>query len=622
MIIYIENHKYDVTEFVNEHPGGAEVFNNGADLTKEFNEVGHSKDAIKLLKQYLVEDNTEEPTKEHTKEHTKEATKKKNKQHTKEKINLDEVSIKEFFFHKFSQTKLSRLFTKEDKANLHKILGVFALLNYVYFFFDVGYSGCKGKMTLRKKDANFLFSVIPLALLSLSALMFHTPSASNNTGMPQEYQFHSILFAMRSILIILVITLFGKTTFARILTVAILFATMYAADMISYYFKDTSKKYGAKITSLSFWNECPVLVRNIIKTIYVVAQLTATSAFFAADIELHFVALFIIQLTALLFTLLRKQIISMKGWHLGYLFQYLLVFLLWHNDAKIYKAILIGVICYVVRVHLRVSKYMMWSAYAVIFALVTGKTISFSKVLQLLSLLSIITYVLKSQNKVFDKKRSSNQTTVLKNLKQEKNHCIDIDISPIFKYYPGQHFNLFFNTEKRPYTPIHVSGQQANFFIKNYENGKVSPNICKYYYEKGDVNVLGPFGNKYYDPEKDALMIQDAEVTRKKIIMFCCGTGITPFYSILTNLSKHTKYKCKLYASFKSRADRFLVQDIPKSSAKKRCFYSQEGTRLTKETVEKILSKNKKAVVLVCGTKSYNEMIKSCCGDERICYCW
>ena len=97
MIIYIENHKYDVTEFVNEHPGGAEVFNNGADLTKEFNEVGHSKDAIKLLKQYLVEDNTEEPTKEHTKEHTKEATKKKNKQHTKEKINLDEVSIKEFF---------------------------------------------------------------------------------------------------------------------------------------------------------------------------------------------------------------------------------------------------------------------------------------------------------------------------------------------------------------------------------------------------------------------------------------------------------------------------------------------------------------------------------------------
>ena len=121
-------------------------------------------------------------------------------------------------------------------------------------------------MTLRKKDANFLFSVIPLALLSLSALMFHTPSASNNTGMPQEYQFHSILFAMRSILIILVITLFGKTTFARILTVAILFATMYAADMISYYFKDTSKKYGAKITSLSFWNECPVLVRNIIKT--------------------------------------------------------------------------------------------------------------------------------------------------------------------------------------------------------------------------------------------------------------------------------------------------------------------------------------------------------------------
>ena len=43
MIIYIENHKYDLTEFVNEHPGGAEVFKNGEDLTKEFKKLRNNK---------------------------------------------------------------------------------------------------------------------------------------------------------------------------------------------------------------------------------------------------------------------------------------------------------------------------------------------------------------------------------------------------------------------------------------------------------------------------------------------------------------------------------------------------------------------------------------------------
>lgn len=619
MIIYIDSNKYDITEFVNEHPGGSEVFKDGTDLTKEFNEVGHSKEAIKMLEQYLVKDNTEVSAEVPTKEHTGN----RNKELAKEKVNLDKVSIKEFFLHKFTQTKLSKLFTKEDKASMHKILGVFALLNYGYFFFDIGYSGCKGKMTLRKKNVNLVFSIIPLAILSLSALMFHTPLKSNNVAMPREYQFHSILFVMRSILIILVIIIFGETTFTRILTVVIIFATMYAADMISYYFKDTSKKYGAKVTSINFWSECPVVVRNIIKTIYVVAQLTATSAFFIADIELHIASVFVIQLTALLFTLKRKNIISTEGWHIGYMLQYLLVALLWHKHMGIYIYVLIGIICYIVRVHLRVNKYMMWSIYTLIFALVTDKNITLLKVIPLLSLLSIVTYTLNSKNKIFDKKRILSCTTVSKNLKCKNYNCIHINVSHTFKYYPGQHFNLFFNSEKRPYTPIHISGQLAKFFIKNYENGKISPNVCKYYYENADVHVLGPFGNKYYDPEKDAFMMHNKEIASTKIIMFCCGTGITPFYSILTNLSKNTKYKCKLYASFKSKEDRFLVQDIPKKKAKKQCFYSKTDTRLTKEKVENILMKNKTSVVLVCGTNSYNELIRSCCiNNKQSYYIW
>ena len=39
MIIIINNDKYDVTEFINEHPGGKDVFIDGADMTAEFNKI-------------------------------------------------------------------------------------------------------------------------------------------------------------------------------------------------------------------------------------------------------------------------------------------------------------------------------------------------------------------------------------------------------------------------------------------------------------------------------------------------------------------------------------------------------------------------------------------------------
>ncbi|XP_018803811.1 PREDICTED: cytochrome b5 [Bactrocera latifrons] len=54
-IIYKES-VYDVTKFINEHPGGAESILEyaGKDATKAFNQVGHSSDAIKEMKSYKI----------------------------------------------------------------------------------------------------------------------------------------------------------------------------------------------------------------------------------------------------------------------------------------------------------------------------------------------------------------------------------------------------------------------------------------------------------------------------------------------------------------------------------------------------------------------------------------
>ncbi|XP_038662324.1 cytochrome b5 [Scyliorhinus canicula] len=47
---------YDVTKFLEEHPGGEEVLfeQAGGDATESFEDVGHSSDARDMLKQYFI----------------------------------------------------------------------------------------------------------------------------------------------------------------------------------------------------------------------------------------------------------------------------------------------------------------------------------------------------------------------------------------------------------------------------------------------------------------------------------------------------------------------------------------------------------------------------------------
>uniref|UniRef100_A0A6M2DUD4 Cytochrome b5 n=1 Tax=Xenopsylla cheopis TaxID=163159 RepID=A0A6M2DUD4_XENCH len=54
--IIIHNNVYDVTEFLNEHPGGEEVLleQAGKDGSEAFEDVGHSSDARELMKKYKI----------------------------------------------------------------------------------------------------------------------------------------------------------------------------------------------------------------------------------------------------------------------------------------------------------------------------------------------------------------------------------------------------------------------------------------------------------------------------------------------------------------------------------------------------------------------------------------
>ena len=55
MKIIIANKYYDITEFAKEHPGGYELFINNSDMTKLFNEAGHSSYAVSLHSNFKSE---------------------------------------------------------------------------------------------------------------------------------------------------------------------------------------------------------------------------------------------------------------------------------------------------------------------------------------------------------------------------------------------------------------------------------------------------------------------------------------------------------------------------------------------------------------------------------------
>jgi len=60
--LIIHDQVYDVSKFLDEHPGGEEVLleQAGKDATENFEDVGHSSDARDLMKQYLIGELAEE----------------------------------------------------------------------------------------------------------------------------------------------------------------------------------------------------------------------------------------------------------------------------------------------------------------------------------------------------------------------------------------------------------------------------------------------------------------------------------------------------------------------------------------------------------------------------------
>jgi ferredoxin-NADP reductase/lipid-A-disaccharide synthase-like uncharacterized protein len=654
MRVLIHNIIYDITTFINEHPGGPEVFSDAdivPDLTQRFNEVGHSEYAVNLLGNYKVEELSE-----------------------------DDPRFNRYNKLEYNKTKISKLVTHEDKFHIHKIMGLVSLLNYFYLLFDFFYSGATADITLRKVDGGFIGLTWVHSILSLSALQFLIPRT--RTGiLPmiwQEFRAHSIVFAVRSFLIINALYFFtdgpsGPSGSGLAVRFAIVLLAMKMADVSTEHLRENKKE--TTTATMPYWSDCPATLQSAIKYFYTHSQFMATIVCLFGKIPYILAVAFPIQIASFLMTLVRKNIISAFWYHVFYGGSLLIVYLINAADIALYPVVLTGFALIYARINLKINKYVLWT-------IVASASVSVGAV-------TVTGLLFYSIDVIFDKQhiREESNHRVQKNMTIRRDDDCDrpCDGSGIYreiviqlcekysKYKPGMYFNLYFDTKKRPYTPVEYAattggggggGDRATFLIKRVETGEVSPLICDKYLVNQTVFVKGPFGMKYYDPSPgvESFVCDTVKISAKYIVMCSCGSGITPFYSMgvawtqsetrkngVTGVawtqseseSETRNQELHYLSSYHLREDAVLrirpsttttdssttdsstTDSSTTGTVKERLYISNENTKLTPAALIDYLTgliensdettRPEDIAVFICGTPTYSQMVKDAC---------
>lgn len=147
-ILTIDGARYNLTAWAKAHPGGLEVLQrfNGKDASKAFHATAHSKKAYEMLAQFAI----------------------------------DEVPLSKDISKTIATVPRWRrkLFTKEDPNGVHKYLGLFVLLNFIFRFGQMFFGDPSAGLGTRMGKGPGVVSglcLVPHAMLSMSSLIFHIP---------------------------------------------------------------------------------------------------------------------------------------------------------------------------------------------------------------------------------------------------------------------------------------------------------------------------------------------------------------------------------------------------------------------------------------------------------------
>lgn len=303
-ILQIDGVSYNLTAWAKAHPAGEKILLkfHGKDATKAFHAAGHSKRAVEMLKDFAI---TEAPVETSTiATHYQDTT--------------------------FLARAKKKLFTKEDPIGIHKYMGIFVLLHFIFRYGQMffGDPSC-GLGTRLGKGPSILpaLCLIPHAVLSLSSLIFHTVPKERVVGMPMiwsEYRIHNIGFGVRSVVCaFLAFATFYSNQSPVWRKVAIwgsglsVIVAQVVADVATERLRVDNKE--STTATMPYWPGCSMETQRRFKSFYAYCQFMATMACLAVgNPAWPLSVLLAIQMASLLMTLVRKGLLSARGYHLGY----------------------------------------------------------------------------------------------------------------------------------------------------------------------------------------------------------------------------------------------------------------------------------------------------------------
>eukprot|EP00557_Chaetoceros_sp_GSL56_P001881 CAMPEP_0176492078 /NCGR_PEP_ID=MMETSP0200_2-20121128/8779_1 /TAXON_ID=947934 /ORGANISM="Chaetoceros sp., Strain GSL56" /LENGTH=383 /DNA_ID=CAMNT_0017889561 /DNA_START=508 /DNA_END=1659 /DNA_ORIENTATION=+ len=315
-----------MTAWAKSHPGGSKILEkfHNRDATKAFFAAGHSQYAIDMLNDFLIKDESTSSNSNGPASTSSISTAEtiQNALETVGSINKPE----EKKYRGLSRVR-SKLFTKEDPIGIHKYCGIFVLLHFAYRFLQSFFGDPAAGMGNRlMKGSSFisLACIIPHTVLSLSSLIFHTVPRERIVGRPmiwQEFRAHNIIFGIRSI----VCTILGwfavyKPEWRKVSVIgssASVLLASWAADVATEKLRENDHE--STTATMPYWDGCSVETQKRFKTFYAFSQFMATMAcLMTLNPAWPLLVLLPIQLASLLMTLVRKGLLSAKGYHIGY----------------------------------------------------------------------------------------------------------------------------------------------------------------------------------------------------------------------------------------------------------------------------------------------------------------
>lgn len=215
---------------------------------------------------------------------------------------------------------MAKLITSHDPYHIHKILGVFVLIHFLYRFYNIFTVG--NAFPVEEHRTIDTMTILLHGILSCTSLLLPLPAVRNYTSpmIWPEFRFHSILFASRHV----ICTVFTVNQWWPMNMYTNALVKGFIVGCTSTIASWITTRYGSvenrTTNSMPYPSTVTVQEQGAIKMQYINSQFGATLSCIFEDATLNYVPLLGIQMAPLLMTLVRKGKIETVTYHRVYAF--------------------------------------------------------------------------------------------------------------------------------------------------------------------------------------------------------------------------------------------------------------------------------------------------------------